>query len=265
MEKKPLIVKGLVVGIILLFIGLSLSPGINAENVHEVSILDHSLKMVPVRVLCYEFKPDGTIKKNTILLPRSEHQNMIQALLLTTSSDEKLKIYQRYGIIPSNVTIQSMKENYDYFLNEKNIDVSVIQKYVTPRKTTLGLKYVFNINCKIEVGGFFNFHFIVGMSAFTRYWNLYGITPFEIPGIDLCNLRFTGMGEVDIENGILPDSDSSLDSMISIVLGFVGYYIVPFVYETFFAIPFPLFEFASDFFGYAVFIYAMGKVRWDPY
>jgi hypothetical protein len=120
--------KCLVIGIILLFIGVSLSPAISAESIPEISTLNRSIEKTVVRLWCYEYKPDGTIEKTTIVLSRNTHREMTQTLSLTTSMEEKLAVYQRYGIIPSNVTIQGMKKNFDQYLIMKNIDVSEIHR-----------------------------------------------------------------------------------------------------------------------------------------
>jgi hypothetical protein len=127
-----------------------------------------------------------------ILLSRSEQLKMRQFLSLSTSFEEKLGVYKEYGIIPSNITIQKMKEKFDLYLLTKNIDIAAIQNHVFPRKNIFGL--VFNLNCKINVMGRLGIHLNLGMSAITQFLNFIAIclwkcsgSPSFIHGGDLCD------------------------------------------------------------------------------
>jgi|GEM_PF-1846544 hypothetical protein len=263
-------IKWLTIGIIFLFLGIACSPGLTAEKIQEQSTIDQYPEITPVRIHCYEYNSDGCIEKNTILLPKNEYRKMTQALSLTSSLEEKLGVYQRYSVIPSDVTIQSLKEQFDYYITTKNINVSAIKKYVNVRETISEINEITNSHCKIQAGGQLGIHINVGMSPITRwgnfiqfpfFWNVWvfylGLPelffmPLYIPGIDLCdfNIDFLG-GYVTTSDGDLPDGEASFWTMAMIILGFIGYYVED--------IPLPFFNINNNYFGYAAFIKAVGK------
>ena len=254
--------KCLAVGIILLFVGIACSPVTNAGNIQEISTINRYPEKGLVRVHCYEYKSDGVIEETLILLPKSEHLKMTQALLLTTSMDEKLEVYKTYGIIPSNETIQKMREKYDQYLIMKNINVSAIQEYRSHLKTAFPPRFILNLNCKIEAGGSFGININLGTNAITQFWNaiaLYnyvinGIAPFYLPGIDLGAFSLGILGFVDVSEGTFPDKYERLAFFSMILLGFVGYYIE--------VIPLPIFNIGSaGYFGYTVFVLAIGTYQ----
>lgn len=252
--------KWLAVGIILMFVVLSWSPVTHAGNTVGFSSIDHHIEKTVVRVNCYEYKSDGSIEKTTILIPKSEYLKMTQNLSLTTAMEEKLKVYQRYGIIPTHVTIQKMKEHYDHYLISKNINVSAIQKNVNHRKPISEVVVISNSNCKIDASGQYGIHMNIGMSMITRFWNFIALfleyswdlpKPPYLPGIDLCDFNINAMGLVKVYLGGPYPNITWFDFFIMMLFGFVGYYIE--------FTPFPLFNFGNVYIGYTVLINVVGK------
>jgi len=251
--------KWLAIGIILLFVGIAYSPVINASKVDGLFKIKQNVDDKLVQVNCYEFKYDGNVEKTTILLPKSEHLQMRTALSLTSSIDEKLEVYQNYGVLPSNVSIQKIKENYNQYLIAKKINVTAIQEYVSSHKTLSHLGIVMNNNCKIaaQVGGGININ--IGMSVITqwrngiksmvegfwglhlgKYWN-----SSDLSGFSLCILS-GGL----TSNGTLPDTSWDFLYSTLILLGFVGYYIE--------VLPLPIILLSGDYLGYTVSIMVVG-------
>ncbi len=252
--------KWLIIGISLLFVGITYSPVSDANKVDELFTIKQIPSEKSIQIHCYEYKSDGTIEKTIISLPKSEYHEMKQALWQITSLEEKLDVYQRYGIIPSNITIQQMKEKYDQYLITKNIDIDAPRNQVPTRKNIFGL--VLNFNCKINVMGRMGIHLNLGMSAVTQFLNFIAIflhngsgSPSFVQGIDLCDFCCYVLGDIDVSEGVFQDYTSTLAPMTMMMLGFVGYFIVDF--------PLPMFHYGAEYLGYTVFIFATG-LRYGP-
>jgi hypothetical protein len=252
----------LAVGIILLLIGISYSPVITAEKTSDLSTTSQYHEKTVVPVHCYEYKSDGTIEKTLILLPKNEYLKMTQNLSLTTSLDEILRVYQRYGVIPSNVTTQKMKENFDEYLMRKNINISAVQKYYDSSSDTF--RVIENSYCQIETSAALGIHLHLGMTAITQFWNAiekYHYTygnhqPTYISGKDFCDVTINIDGLVHVSNGTSPGSFVIFSIYGMFLLGFVGYYVT--------TLPLPMLNIANDWcLGYTVYLLAAGKIRYD--
>jgi hypothetical protein len=250
--------KGVTVGIILLFLGISCSPVITAENIQQLSPSNHYLEKTLVPIRRYEYKSDGSIEKTSILLPKNEYLKMTQNLSLTGSLEEKLRVYQGYGVIPSNVTIQQMKENFNHYLRTQNINISAIQKYSAYCKKTADRTNIRYTNCSIDATSQFGIYVNVGMSALTRFWNFIALCFFQItrigplwlPGIDLCDVNVNGMGIVQAYLGGIHPSITFFGFFMMILCGFIGFFIE--------FLPLLFFNFANEYIGYTVFFQATG-------
>jgi hypothetical protein len=254
-------------GIILVLIGILWSPAI------AVTSNDGSLQNTQndigrfLRVNCYEYKPDGSIQKTTILQSKSEHLKMKIALSSASSVDEKLRVYEKYGLIPSNVTVQSMKERFDQYLNRKNITTPVVNEYVDHLKKNSDIVVVLNTNCKIYAVCQYGIHLIVGMSPITRFWNaiiywlwfywVYSfhlpqiLPPLYLPGFDLCDFNVNAFSIVEASEGDRPDDTGNLELSWMMMFGFVGYCVE--------YIPLPLINYANEYIGYTAYVQAVGK------
>jgi hypothetical protein len=250
--------KGLVVGVVLLFIGTTFSSVVEASKVDNGLLkIKQKVEYKLVRVNCYEFKSDGTIEKTTIMLPKSEHFQMRKSLSLTTSTEERLEVYKKFGVLPANVTIQKIKKGYNHYLQTKKINVAAIRKYANSRKTSPLLNVIINFNCRIDAIITLGISVDFGANAIIKYWNaivafLYYLhfNLFYLPGIDLGVISSSLSGIVQTWNGTFPDSYTGLLFLKMIILGFVGYYLED--------VPLPIFCIYGDYFGYAVSVIATG-------
>jgi len=112
-DKKPLIVKGLAIGIILLFIGVAIAPSINF-NVVKASDDDD---LVEVTTQACGIKGFGN---TTVKLTREQYQNLEQYLVefrarlnQTTTREEAVPIFKeavveldKYGLLPRGMSVE---------------------------------------------------------------------------------------------------------------------------------------------------------------
>jgi hypothetical protein len=117
MKKYPLIVKGLAVGIILLFIGVAVAPSINFHVVKASNDND----LVEVTTQACGVKGFGN---QTVKLTRQQYQNLEQYLVdfrarlnQTTTREEAVPIFNeavvelnKYGLLPKGMDVQKAEE-----------------------------------------------------------------------------------------------------------------------------------------------------------
>jgi hypothetical protein len=254
--------KCLAVGIILLFIGTTFSSVIEANRVDNGLLkIKQNVEEKLVRVNCYEFKSNGSIEKTTIMLPKSEHLQMRKALSSTTSSEERLEVYKKYGVLPANVTIQKIKEDYEQYLQAKKINVAAIRKYANTHKTKPLFDITINFNCRIDAIITLGISIDFGTNAIVQYWNsivylYYGLfydpalLKWFLPGIDIGVFSNTLSGIIQTWNGTFPDTYSGPLFLKMILLGFVGYYLED--------LALPIFCIYGEYYGYAVSVIATG-------
>ncbi|MCU0850230.1 MAG: hypothetical protein MUC80_03020 [Candidatus Thermoplasmatota archaeon] len=261
--------KWLAVGIILLFVGFSVSSIVNASTVdNELLKIKHNSQENLVKVNCYEFKSDGSIEKTTILLPKSAHFQMRQALSLTTSLEKKLEVYKKYGIVPSDASIQNIKENYNQYLSAKKINIPAIPKLMSSHEIIQPSGIMVNNHCEIAAVVGLGINVNLGMSAWTQWWNgfwamiidaldLYLDPPYSffIPGIDLYGFSICMRTFGWTWNGTLSDTQWDFGYGTMLLLGFIGYYVEEF--------PLPLVLFIGEYVGYTVSVMAAGLMTVD--
>lgn len=259
--------KIIIVGLIFLLLVITWSPVINASRDEGV----HETKQDPedrfIRVVCSEYQSDGSIEKISILLLKSDYLEMRQAFLRTTSMEEKLGVYQRYGVIPSTVTIQSMKEKFDSYLLTTKMNTSSIKKYTDQWNSRMDIDVVLNTNCKVYAVCQYGIHLILGMSPITRFWNMIAywlwffwvdyyhlpelLPPLYLPGFDLIDFNVNAFSIVQVTEGDRPDDSANLELSWMIMGGFVGYYVE--------YIPLPLVNYGNEYIGYTAYIQAVGR------
>ena len=234
--------KLLAFGVIVLFIGLALSPSIYADESIEkqadntIYSKDDKLISLPVR----EYKPDGTIRRYFVELTQSQYDEMNRRLQIAGDLDERLSIYKDYNVVSEDITSESlragMEEKAQRFGLDKKIDRMMREKknFISPNGY-FDLHY--NSFCEIH------FHYScaifpsIGLSLFTTHINLiltiiYMILewyPFLFPSVDLMTFCFGLFGYVNAKNGNLPDFELGGGDYIPwfcgcvLTVGFVGY------------------------------------------
>ena len=265
--------KGLTVAVILLFIGLAVSPSIYAvESIEQqadnsIYSKDDKLISLPVR----EYKPDGTIRRYFVELTQSQYDEMNRRLQTAKDLDERLSIYKDYRVVPEEVTSESlragMEEKARRFRLDKKVDKMMCEKENLP--SAVGSTDVYdNCFCSILIAFFWGIAPALGLSVITSHLNhlivsmyffidsYFNILIRPIPNIDLLTLCIGYDGQIEATDGKYPDFELGGNIYETgfigyvLMLGFVGYCIigVQFVFR------YCMFE------GYTCFVRARGKV-----
>lgn len=245
--KKVWLIKTLAIGIIVLFIGVGISPGINADinniNDKDKDVLSSNTKEIAI----YGYKADGTIEKNIVYLSQYQLQELKKQLNNAIKLDEKLSICKDFSLIPDDVTSEKLRQGMEEIAKKSGFTRQDIEKFKLNQPDPI----YNNFFCSLDLRSFSGFCRNIGSSIFSRLWNallyffisqiLYGfpdipeklvdfLSNFFIPGIYLSNVGFFQSAEIKT-NGTLGYKYGATSpwyefgGMYARIHGFVGYFI----------------------------------------
>jgi hypothetical protein len=243
MNKYPLLRKSLAVCIILLFVAMTFSPIINAQNNTIVSksfSIPEKENTVSITVL--EYKPDGTIGKSVVKLPKIQADKLRGELNNVKDLDTRLSIYKKYNLIPQDVTAETLRLGMEERAQRIYPGSEKLQKFITNSNS----HFYVDLNCRVEEEIFYGLRFLGGLSLITCILNGANLNGPWIPSIDLFQILFGFGGFFHTYNGSLSDSWISGLFYAVFLLGFVGYFIK--------VTPFPniFLTYYCTYFGYTV-------------
>jgi len=265
MQEKNFLKKGLVIGIIILFVGMAILPGtyanvtnlnsvqqntvsLNINNREELKTVLFSKEDV-VEILITENKPDGSIEETIVPLPREQAEELREELKEAREPEEKIAIYKEYELISQDVSLEQLRigmlqKAQHLGLTQKKIEN--LNRLAFFIKNVLSTNISFNYNCSVYGKLTKGMKYLFGLSAFTSSINFLfklWLIPYRIPSADLLDIFVTEKGKLDAFNGSLPDFHTRWDFLIAVIFGFVGYsFVIP-------LIPGVLTQ--GEFFGYA--------------
>jgi len=185
--------------------------------------------------------------------------------------EERLSIYKKYDLISQDVTSEKLRADMEErarridFSKNKNKDISGIAETNLPNflKNFVSVK---NYMCLVSGWVAIGMRLYFGLSWFTSLINgvmfyYLKLSQLLIPSIDAMNTGIVVGGDFRTKNGTLPNNGEDFDGfMFYLMIGFVGFVISMF--------PIPIRRLIldwEDFFGFAVFAYALGKPWVDPH
>jgi hypothetical protein len=224
MDKYPLLRKSLAVCIILLFVAMTFSPIINAQNniiVSKSFSIPEKEDTVSITVL--EYKPDGTIGKSVVKMSPEQVVKLREELRNVKDLDTRLSIYKKYNLIPQNVTADTLRFGMEERAQRIYPEIERLQKLIA---NSDGSHFLLNFNCRVDGYMAYGLRFLGGLSLITCILN--GFNPYYgplLPSIDLFQLLLGIGGQFDTYNGTLPDCYSTGTFYAIFLLGFVGYFL----------------------------------------
>jgi len=225
--------KSRVVGIILLFVGITFSPVISAYDdaiVSKTFSVPKNVDMTPITVL--EYKPDGTIGKSVVKMSREEAEKLRTELDGADDTSLRLSIYKKYGLIPQDVTLVTLQagltENAQRLgLTRQKLEqiASIDRNLFLSHGNQISLKFI-NINMFCNVDGDFVMSILlpIGLSFFTFYI----LRQYEFKVLDLRDTILSLFSGIVTTNGLLPDFWSQHGFSFTKIIGFVGYLYIPY-------------------------------------
>ena len=221
--------KWLAIGIILLFVGVTIAPTIYANNNTTVSkqfLLPKNEDIVPITVL--EYKADGTIRKSIVKLSGNDVEKLRIELDGADDTSLQLSIYKKYGLIPQNVTMETLRTGLTKNAQRMGLTQQKLEQLASKdrnlffsQENQMSLKCI-NINMFCDVEGDFIMSVLLpmGLSLFTYYILRY----YEFKILDIRDSILSLFSGIVTTNGLLPDFWSQHAWSFTKIIGFIGYY-----------------------------------------
>jgi len=223
--------KTLVAGVIILFIGVTIAPSINAfVDKSSIKTFTNPIFDEIVEITVSRYKADSTVEKNKVLLSKEKALEFNERYKNTDEPEKRFSLLKEYGIIPDDVTRDSLREEMVNLAEELGFTEDKIETISERYGNNEDNRRVIGINFLNEIVGlaFFTINLPIGLSLIIGILNLW----LSLPGIqsaDLLYFAFSIFGMFTFWNGILPDFVLGYLGFFSLV-GFIGYiYSTPFL------------------------------------
>jgi len=242
MQTTSILRKCLAVGIILPFIGTAVIPSINA-SINNQSIQERlpPATTKTIEVIRYEYKSDGSIEKKVLEVPQNEVRAFQDELRFAQTTEEKLDLYKKYNLVPQNVSMDTLRKNFNEYVQRVNSTKTSIENYAQNINTIQHLKrssyiqIVINTDCTVDGGDVFTLRFTFGLSPIIGRINLFLLILFnarfpdmQLPSADLLMVHISGIGDI-LTEGTLGIRYCGGMPFFLLMTGFVGFRcIVPF-------------------------------------
>ncbi len=257
--------KCLVVGIILLFVGVTIAPAINAideSRMPKALSIPKKEDTVSIRVL--EYKADGTVEKSIVKMPCEQWMNYRAEIRDVRDVDTQLSIYKKYNLVPQNVTADTLRLGMEEKARRIYRESGPLYDLLFRNKSNNDFQGYFfsNRNCAIHGTLILGFRFLCGLSFIISWLN--GVIGLKyswgnfIPSIDLFQILIGNIGVLHAYGGDLPEWDILGTFYIVFLLGFVGFFV------TLLPIPPFILSYCCQYIGYTLNVYCYIDDYYDP-
>lgn len=253
MTQNTIIKKGLIVGIILLFLTIGFSPIINAQDntiLPKLSPIPQTIGNVPITV--FEYRPDGTIEKTVVRMTREQADNFNKEMTGAKDLDTRLSIYKNYNLIPQNVTADTLQAGMQEKAQKIGLTQAKLEHMIRNNHSLFNKQVYQNLFCIMSctVQGGWEFLLIpFGTSLITYYFFPGPFGHANIPCFDVLDYI---IGSVDNfkSTGTLGSIQGNFQGIMKIV-GFVGFMYQGYAHNS---------MFIQGFDGFAVYMRAKGTL-----
>ena len=209
--------KILTIGIIILFLGVVIQPAIaTPENTVEISVSRYSA--------------DSSIEKSKVMMSKERVLELRDELKDIESLDDRFSLFKEYGLIPDDVTRDSLRQEMLELADELGFTDEKIESISKRFKDKKDNERVIGINFLnyIEGAAFFTFNLPVGISLLAGLFNLFMMTYWgniynAVESIDLLYANLFIYGRYNFTDGMFSDFSIPLGVGFFTLLGFYGY------------------------------------------
>ncbi|MEA2054509.1 MAG: hypothetical protein U9O96_05265 [Candidatus Thermoplasmatota archaeon] len=242
---KTLWKKGLVVGVIAVFLGITLTPAIGTLNSPVLYEKDGKIyamsdtgncegkKINLIKIEVNEYMPDGSIETRVVPLTEKEVNELKSRLYNAKTIEERFSMLKEYGLIPEETLLEGLEKGMYAKAERMGLVREKTQKFthqyeeITDLRLPLMLTFFSHINAVYFLGNSIR----MGLTPTTMLLNrLFG---FNIPGIDLVDVCWATLGIINTQ-GLLGVHNLLCIPSFMILAGFVGYSVkLPIAYHIF--------------------------------
>jgi hypothetical protein len=191
--------KGLIVGIVLLFLTIAFSPIINADG----NKVPQTIGDVPITI--FECKADGTIEKTVVRMSQEQADNFNKEMRNTHDLNARLSIYKKYDLISHNITADSLQSGMKEKAQTMGLTQDNLISQFRSNRSLFPPLVRRNIFCSVSGG--------------EGYWNGFCFPPI-IRGVRLIGLFFFIIECSITSKGLL--GEFYLQGLFVKLVGFVG-------------------------------------------
>jgi len=143
MTQNNIVKKGLIVGIVLLFLTIGFSPIITAQgNTKSIPI-----GTVPITIL--ECKADGTVKRTVFRMSSEQADSFHEEMANAQDLDTRLSIYKKYNLISQDITVDSLWAGMQEKAQRRGLTQNGLMSLFRIKKSLFPPHVYRNINCSV--------------------------------------------------------------------------------------------------------------------
>ena len=142
--QNTIVRKGLIVGIILLFLTIGFSPIINADG----NTIPQAIGDVPITIL--EYKADGTVERTVFRLSREQADSFHEEMRNAQDLETKLSIYKKYNLISDDVTVDSLRAGMQEKTQKMGLTQNGLMPLIRVNRSPFPSNVYRNRNCSVS-------------------------------------------------------------------------------------------------------------------
>ena len=143
MIQNTIVRKGLIVGIILLFLTIGFSPIINVDG----NTIPKAIDDVPITIL--EYKADGTVEKTVVRMTREQADSFHEEMTNAQDLERRLSIYKKYNLISQNITADTLQAGMQDKAQRTGLAQNGLMSLFRIKRSLFPPHVYRNINCSV--------------------------------------------------------------------------------------------------------------------
>jgi hypothetical protein len=136
--------KGLIAGIVFLFLTIGFSPIINADG----NTIPQAIGDVPITIL--EYKADGTVKRTVFRMSREQADSFHEEMVNAQDLDTRLSIYKKYNLISQDVTVDKLQAGMQEKAQRMGLTQDGLMSLFGIKRSPFPSNIYRNINCSVS-------------------------------------------------------------------------------------------------------------------
>ncbi len=227
--------KCLSLGIVFLFIGIATAPSTTAHN-NAIFPNASTNSDKEITLVVREYKPDGTIEKTFVKMPRGQYEDLRGELSGVFDVETQLSIYKKYHVVPQNITSKTLREGMEekslrLGVSEETLEKTLVKNILLKRYPWGTVSTIRNSHCEVIADFIGSISLFFGLSPLTNNINfftgvlldrLFNIT-FAFKSTDFLDLSLAFGGVLVTTHGDAPDNAWYGFGAHLVIIGFVGF------------------------------------------
>jgi hypothetical protein len=144
MKQNNVTQKGLIVGIVLLFLTISFSPIINVDG----NTVPQAIGDVPITF--FECKADGTVKRTVFRMSPEQADSFHEEMANAQDLETKLSIYKKNNLISQDITVDTLQAEMQEKAQRRGLTQNGLISLFRIKRSPFPSNVYRNINCSVS-------------------------------------------------------------------------------------------------------------------